>query len=168
MMMSEQLATIRQALQVAGAIQADVNALGAGVPAEGEKVFVGANLARALAKQRLDALAHRQAMRDDAVRIISEHPDNKAIIDAYNELQARIVAANAELDAEIAVIRADIEEYVVELGETVRSDTLMAVYRKGRVSWDSKKLEGYAAAHPEIEQFKTIGKPSVTISLVGK
>ena len=38
-------------------------------------------------------------------------------------------------------------------------------FRKGGTSvrWDSKALVGYAAAHPEIEQFKSITerKPSV-------
>lgn len=45
-----------------------------------------------------------------------------------------------------------------------------ATYRKGydRISWDSKALSGYAAAHPEIETFKkvTFVEPVVSVRAV--
>lgn len=51
----------------------------------------------------------------------------------------------------------------LEHGETVRGATLMAVWNKGRTSWDTKGLSGYAVAHPEILAFQKNGKPSVSI-----
>ena len=33
----------------------------------------------------------------------------------------------------------------------------MTVYTKGRTSWDSKRLDGYALAHPEIAACRTVG-----------
>ena len=43
-----------------------------------------------------------------------------------------------------------IKEAVIDGGVSVKIDSLQAVYSRGRVSWDDKFLQGYAAAHPEI------------------
>jgi len=45
----------------------------------------------------------------------------------------------------------------------VKGRELEAVYVKGRISWDNKALDGYAAAHPEIGAFRKQGDPSVSI-----
>jgi hypothetical protein len=37
---------------------------------------------------------------------------------------------------------------------------------KGRVSWDTKALDGYAVAHPEIEKLRIEGAPTVRIAKV--
>ena len=55
---------------------------------------------------------------------------------------------------------------VFTIGATVKANGLMAVYNKGRVSWDSKLLDGYAVAHPEILAARKEGDPSVTIRTV--
>jgi len=39
-----------------------------------------------------------------------------------------------------------------------------AIYVKGRITWNTKALIGYAIAYPEVEQFKKVGKPSVKIN----
>jgi hypothetical protein len=67
------------------------------------------------------------------------------------------------LRAEIEKLTTDIEAAVLKAGESVKGSDLIAVYSAGRVTWNTKALDGYAAAHNEIEQFKKIGKPSVTI-----
>lgn len=43
------------------------------------------------------------------------------------------------------------------------ANNMMAVWSKGRVTWDGKGLGGYMVAHPEIEAFRREGKPSVSI-----
>lgn len=53
-------------------------------------------------------------------------------------------------------------EAVVGKGESVKGELLQAVFSKGRTTWDSKKLEGFALAHPELKELKKVGKPSVT------
>lgn len=40
---------------------------------------------------------------------------------------------------------------------------ITASYGQLRVSWDTKALDGYAAAHPEIQQFRIEGLPSVSV-----
>ena len=56
-----------------------------------------------------------------------------------------------------------IKAAVIEQGASVKGAYLQAVYTKGRVSWDSKALEGFSAAHPEILTFRRVGEPSVSI-----
>lgn len=85
------------------------------------------------------------------------------------EIKAQLSAIDAEFDplteavnSTIAVIEAEVKAGVLAVGESVKGD-YTAVYTKGRTSWDTKALDGYAAAHPEIEKFKTVGAPSVSI-----
>ena len=91
----------------------------------------------------------------------------------------KIKAAIAEIESEFAAnievatrrageLEATIKAAVIGEGKTVKGDYLQAVFAKGRTSWDTKALEGYSAAHPEIERFKTTGQPSISIRAVGK
>lgn len=59
-----------------------------------------------------------------------------------------------------------IKESVLSIGEAAKGAFLQAVFIKGRVSWDTKGLDGYAVAHPEILVFKKTGEPSVSIKRV--
>lgn len=116
-------------------------------------------------KEKLDRIADlksAQALRE---------ADKQALIDQV--LTPEIKAKIAEIEAEFAnsdnitdtinLLTDEVKHEVVELGETVKGTFLMAVYSKGRVSWDTKALEGYITAHPEIEKFRKQGEPSVSI-----
>ena len=70
------------------------------------------------------------------------------------------------IDETYKQIESDVRNDVMVSGESVKGDVLRASYVKGRISWDTKALDGYAAAHPEIEQFKKEGAPSVRISKI--
>lgn len=91
--------------------------------------------------------------------------DLHTMMEKYAEMNAELMPALAQLDA----LKRDIQTAVRELGETVAHAGVTAQYRDEyeRVTWNSKKLEGYAAAHPEIEQFRTISQvaPSVAIKV---
>ena len=58
---------------------------------------------------------------------------------------------------------AEIKNDVLRFGASVRSDTIKAVYTKGRVSWDTKGLTRYAEAHPDVLEFRKQGAPLVII-----
>ena len=62
-------------------------------------------------------------------------------------------------------LKEEISSQVIVVGETVSSDEAMlqAVYAKGRTSWNNDSLTGYAVAHPEILDFRSVGDPSVSI-----
>lgn len=72
--------------------------------------------------------------------------------------------ASAVVD-NIAKLTAEIKDAVKTEGKTVRGKVYMAVWVKGRDGgWDTKQLQGYALAHPEILTAKNKdGEPSITI-----
>ena len=79
------------------------------------------------------------------------------------DIEAEFADKTMVVNADIQTIEAEIKQAVVSEGETVKGDYLMAVFAKGRVSWDTKALDGYVAAHPEVAQFRKVGDPSVSI-----
>lgn len=90
-------------------------------------------------------------------------PEIKAELNAidieFDELASAISATIDQLTAEVK------KEVLVRGGSTKKGDSYYgANFVKGRVSWDTKALEGYAAAHPEIEKFRKVGNPSVRIN----
>ena len=86
------------------------------------------------------------------------------------EIREQIAAIEAEYAGRTSAVAANIESLESEIkdavktsGETVKGDFLMAVYAKGRTSWDDKGLSGFAKAHPEILEYRKQGEPSVSI-----
>ncbi len=68
----------------------------------------------------------------------------------------------------INLLEREVKSMALELGESVKGDDLHVVLFKGKVSWDSKGLEGFAVAHPEINAFKKVGSPYCSIKAVKK
>jgi len=68
-----------------------------------------------------------------------------------------------EANQAIRWLEDDIKYAVLVLGESVKSEHIQAQYVKARVSWNTKALDGYAVAHPELESLRTTGEPSVRI-----
>ena len=96
---------------------------------------------------------------------------SKLIDDAMPaEVRARIAELDAEFAPKIkaasdnaAEIETQIKADVLAAGETIRGKSLMAVWAKGRVSWDTPALDKYLKAHPELEILRKEGEPSVSI-----
>jgi len=84
------------------------------------------------------------------------------------DLDAEEMNALEQLQYGIDDLERTIKADVVANGATVKGSSLMAVYSKGRESWDGKLLNGYAVAHPEILAAKSVGAPSVSIRANGK
>ena len=106
-------------------------------------------------KQRNAAEAEKKQLIDDLIP--TEIREQIAAIEA--EYAERFMAA----DAAIGTLETEIKDGVKALGETVKGDFLMAVWTKGRTSWDDKALSGYSKAHPEILEYRKQGEPSVSI-----
>lgn len=95
-----------------------------------------------------------------------------------NAIPEEVEAALADIDAEfapkqdaIAAKISSLEEQaktaVLAEGETVKGGALQAVYAKGRVTWDGKKLDGMMSLIPQLEDARKVGEPSVSIRKVG-
>lgn len=103
------------------------------------------------------------------------HREKQALIDTVltPEIKEKLAEIDAEFDPKIdtlsqekSMLEADIKNEVLFVGRTVKGTYHQFVWSKPRVSWDTKALDGYAAAHPEIAQFRTEGSPSVSVRKV--
>lgn len=97
--------------------------------------------------------------------------DKKAAIPAevqniLDEIEAEYAPKQDAIGAEILALEAQVKSTVLEAGETAKGGSLQAVFTKGRISWDTKALDGYAKANPAIVEFRKQGEPSVSIRKV--
>ena len=81
-----------------------------------------------------------------------------------DELAAEYEPLLATARERLQTLENDAKQQVIATGETAKVEGLAVVFVKGRTSWNTKALDGYAAAHPEIEQFRTQGQPSARIT----
>lgn len=116
--------------------------------------------------EKLDSLAelHSQA---DALAIGKQDlidqaipPEVKARLD---EIEAELTPAIDAVRQKIADLESEIKIAVILEGNTAKGAHFMAVWNKGRVTWDTKGLDGYLVAHPEIVAFRKVGEPTVSL-----
>lgn len=82
------------------------------------------------------------------------------------EVEIEFAFADEEIARHLALLEETVKANVLRHGASVKATCMQAIYNKGRVSWDSKALTGYSAAHPEILAFRSEGEPSVSLRLV--
>jgi len=119
--------------------------------------------------EMLDELAELRSKQDKLTL------DKAALIDSVitPEIKARLAEINVEFAPMIESaqllcdeLEAQIKAAVIENGASVKGAHLQAVYTKGRVSWDSKRLEGLIIVLPQLADCRTIGAPSVSLRKV--
>ena len=117
-------------------------------------------------EEKLDMLSEFQSEKDasqlakqDAIDSIYT-PEIKAQL---RDIETEFAGRDETVDEMIMVLTAEIKKDVLDHGATVKGEYNMAVFNKGRVSWDNKALKGYAADKPELLQFKKTGNPSISI-----
>jgi len=119
--------------------------------------------------QKIDQLANFQAQRDvlelEKQALIDQliPPEIKARIE---EIEAEFTGRREIVDEKITALAGEIKEEVIRNGATVRGSFLRVVYHPGRVTWDTKRLDGYAQSRPEVLQFRTQAEPFVSIPKV--
>ena len=107
-------------------------------------------LAELYAKRDLLTIDKSKAMPDEIKKIVAEIDE---------EYQPKF----DEVNKQIETLEAKVKESVIACGETVKGFGLQAVFTKGRVTWDSKVLDGLMIAVPELKQARKEGQPSVSI-----
>ena len=120
-------------------------------------------------QEMLDQLAELQAQLE--VIRLSKHaaidtvitPEIKARLD---EIDAEFDPQNDSIEVAIDALTTNIKAEVIATGASVKGAHLQAVYTKGRVSWDTKMLDGLAIVFPKLEEARKIGDPSVSIRKV--
>jgi hypothetical protein len=117
---------------------------------------------------KLNELAELQAAAD-VTRLDFEAKRTEILAKVKDELDAldvEFAPLLSTVNERVTGLESEIKAFVASLGESVKGSRLHAVYSKPRVSWDTKKLDGYAAGHPEILAFRKEGEPSVSIRAV--
>src|SRR5574343_456953 len=112
--------------------------------------------------QKLDQLAEFMSQRD----LVNIHKQEAIDAVLTPEIKAQLADIDAEfklqslaVDENIDALTGEVKAEIIKTGATAKGAHLQAVFTKGRVSWDTKALDGYAAAHPEVAQFRKEGEP---------
>ncbi len=114
----------------------------------------------------LDELSELYAQRDlstlEKQRLIDEvlTPEIKAKI---SEIEAEFNGKSDTVSEKISTLETQIKDEVKKNGASVKGQFLHAVYTKGRVSWDSKTLDGLMIAVPQLASARKEGEPSVSL-----
>jgi hypothetical protein len=107
-----------------------------------------------------------QAMLPIAERLAQLEAEMTALTAPFEPLVSGIEAKHqVDLDlitAQVQELEAQITTDVLKLKGTVRGKDVMAVWAKGRSTWDTDGLRGYMVADPKIAAFLTIGEPTVS------
>lgn len=122
------------------------------------------------AKEILEQLTELYAQKD-LLNIAKDEARDAAIPE---EVEAALADIDAEFSPKLDAVAEKIESLeaqakaaVLAEGATVKGGALQAVYSKGRITWDGKKLEGMASLLPQLADARKEGEPSVSIRKVG-
>jgi len=117
-------------------------------------------------EQDLNSLANLEA-KIDFLRL-KERAEVDELIPAEVQAEIETVKEQYVIEVEavqkaITLLKEQITTGVLLLGSTVKTEFKQAIWNKARVTWDSKGLQGYEIAHPEIGAFKKVGSPKVSL-----
>lgn len=144
-------------------------ARGEGEPAtDFERVWAKAERERAVAGE---AVRLFQALREARVRAseveAEYHAARQVVLAAVRE---QLDAVDAEFAEQLqaanegsAAAEKAVRELVLRLGRNVAVAGIKGFYRNGNVSWDKERMAAYARMHPEVLEFRKVGKPSVAL-----
>lgn len=117
-------------------------------------------------ERRLEALARMKELQSGTL-IAYERAKREAIPPEVQEeldaIEAEYAPIFGSLNIGIAETENEIKAAVAEHGATVSAAGFVAQYNKGRVTYDSKRLDGLALAYPAINECKKVGDPYVVL-----
>jgi uncharacterized protein YifE (UPF0438 family) len=85
------------------------------------------------------------------------------IKDQLQQIDDDFVERLREASETVAAAEAALRALMLKLRHSVKLSGIVATYSRGRITWDSKKLDEYAAIHPEVLEFRKVGKPVVAL-----
>ena len=117
-------------------------------------------------KEKLDVLGEIIAIRENLISEKQTLLDSVIPVeiklkmqDIEEEFEDKITQANENVQSLESAIKSEVKAF----GQSVKGELIMAVWAKPRVTWESKGLEGFMVAHPEIKAFRKEGEPTVSI-----
>jgi hypothetical protein len=109
----------------------------------------------AQAKAELDGL--RQSVEAQRTEIL------KAVEADLAEIEARYGGQLEEMTRLVSAIEAEVKAEVLQAKRSVHAEGVQVIYYRPRVTWDSPGLARFAETNPEVEQFRKVGQPSVSL-----
>lgn len=113
-------------------------------------------------------LERLQSAKAAAVAVQEEYAERRAVI--LEQIQPLLEALDAEFAGrlratgeEVQRLDAAAREAVLAYGASFRHAGVYAVYNRPRVTWDSRGLVQYMETHPEVGEFRRVGKPSASL-----
>lgn len=113
-------------------------------------------------------LERLQTARTEALTVQQEHTARRAAI--LEQVRPQLEALDAEFKdrlrvagEEVAEREAEVREATLAFGASFRHAGIHAVYSRGRVTWDTHAMARYIETHPELAEFRKVGKPSVSL-----
>ena len=88
------------------------------------------------------------------------------ILARVDEIRAKYKDTKEAVVFELGALEQEIKDAVLTMKETIKSKNVMAVWVKGRTSWDGKLLEGMAKLEPKLLAARKEGEPTVSIRFV--
>lgn len=85
------------------------------------------------------------------------------IANRKNEIEAEFSGKADDVDANIKKLEAEIKEEVKAGGVSVKGKYYHAVWVKGRVTWNTDKMEAWMIDHPFLAAARKEGEPSITL-----
>jgi hypothetical protein len=85
------------------------------------------------------------------------------ILSKIQEIESEYSEKEKGIGEKIDVLEVEIKSDTIKFGQTVKASGFIAMWSKGRVTWDNKGLSTYSTTHPEILEFKKEGEPIISI-----
>ena len=109
----------------------------------------------AVSRQKLEDLQAKKSQKINEVM--------REIQPKIKEIDEDFADTENSLRSDVETLEKEIREATISSAVSVKGKFLHSVYNKGRITWDTKGLEGFAKAYPEVKDFKKEGAPFITI-----
>ena len=83
----------------------------------------------------------------------------------YEVIRTAFEESTRNLTEEIESLKSELKTEFLNRKESKETDVLVVKYRNGAVRWDSDALRVYAKTHPELNEFRKTGEPTIAFSL---
>ena len=80
-----------------------------------------------------------------------------------NEIEIEFSGKAGDADENIKKLEAEIKAAVKAEGKSVKGKFFHAVYVKGRVTWNTDKMDAWLVDHPFLKEARKEGEPSITL-----
>lgn len=123
------------------------------------------------AQKRSNEAVELEAVKADRAQLEEEIKAKTAkvyadIAQRKNEIEIEFGGKADDVNNNISKLEAEIKAETKTRGETVKGKYFMAVYVKGRTSWNNDMLDGMISLVPQLEKARKVGDPSITLRKV--